>query len=189
MVSGSAMRFLLPPPYINAMDYVWASKFELHWLGFVANNEARLNLYSKEIGTERITSEEYKVLGRTGNDHLDKIIEDIYYGKEYKASAGQNQLRARVVYKYFEDMKKHFMTCHEHLNRKGYYCFTVGDFSRICGVNVPVASLLAGIAKEIGFKEIFRFHLLLKKRKLNVPRNVDWANTIKHDTTIVLEKE
>ncbi|MBD2181400.1 hypothetical protein H6S82_05240 [Planktothrix sp. FACHB-1355] len=42
------------PPYINAIDYVWAAKFELHWLGMVESDRERLDLYSKEIGTERI---------------------------------------------------------------------------------------------------------------------------------------
>lgn len=176
------------PPYINAIDYVWASKFELHWLGFVKNNQERLNLYSKEIGTERITSEEYKKLGKTGNLHLDDLIKKIYEGHIYKATKGQNQLRARVVYKYFIDMRQHFIVCRNHLQRKGYYCFTIGDVSRICGVEIPVAELLKEIATEVGFKEIFRFHLILKNRKLNIPRNVEWAGTIKHDTTIVLER-
>lgn len=176
------------PPYINAIDYVWASKFELHWLGFVKSNEDRLDLYSKEIGTERIPSKEFKELGKTGYDYIDKLLENIYVGKYYQASKGQNHLRARVVYKYFKDMKNHLISCYNKLNNKGYYCFTIGDFSMICGVQIPVASLLSKIAQEIGYKEIFRFHLLLRNRKLNIPRNVDWANTIKYDTTIVLER-
>ncbi|MCJ7667816.1 MAG: DNA methylase, partial [Anaerolineae bacterium] len=95
------------PPYINAMDYVWASKFELHWLGMVQSDEDRLNLYSREIGTERIPREECKQLGRTGNRRLDRLIEDVYTGRKYKASRGQNELRARVVHKYFTDMREH----------------------------------------------------------------------------------
>lgn len=70
----------------------------------------------------------------------------------------------------------------------GYYCFTIGETSRICGVDIPVASLLTEIACEVGFRKQFDFHLLLKNRKLNLPRNVDWAGTIQHDTIIVLEK-
>jgi hypothetical protein len=176
------------PPYINAMDYVWASKFELHWLGLVENDNKRLNLYSKEIGTERIPSSEYKELGKLGSQRMDKIIEDIYFARKYQASKGQNQLRARVVYKYFYDMKNHFSSCFSILKKGGYYCFTIGDTSTICGVDIPVASLLTKLACEVGFRKQFRFHLLLKNRKLNIPRNVNWAGTIKHDTTVVLEK-
>lgn len=176
------------PPYINAIDYVWAAKFELHWLNLVKSDKDRLDLYSKEIGTERIASQEYQELGITGNLVLDRLIEQIYTGKNYQATKGQNQLRARVVYKYFLDMKKHFSESLSHLNPGGYYCFAIGDVSRICGVDIPVASLLIELAKEVGFSQIFEFHILLKNRKLNIPRNVNWANTIKHDTVVVLQK-
>jgi len=176
------------PPYINAIDYVWAAKFELHWLGMVRSDEDRLNLYSREIGTERIPKKEYKELGRTGNKQLDPLIEDIYTGRMYKASEGQNELRARVVYKYFTDMKTHFANSFKHLRPGGYYSFTIGDVSRICGVDIPVAVILDELAHEVGFRQYFHFHLLLKNRKLNIPRNVNWAGTIKHDTTVVLER-
>lgn len=177
------------PPYVNAIDYVWASKFELHWLDFVKTNKDRLNLYSKEIGTERIASLEYKQLGKTGYQKLDDLIAEIFYGKKYKASKGQNELRARVVYKYFIDMKQHLSSCYEKLKKDGYYCFSVGDISKICGVDIPVADSLINFATDIGFHEVFKFHLLLKNRKLNIPRNVDWAGTIKHDTIAVLQKK
>ncbi|HLO89217.1 MAG TPA: DNA methyltransferase [Nostocaceae cyanobacterium] len=176
------------PPYINAIDYIWASKFELHWLDFVKNNQERLNLSSQEIGTERISSSEYKELGKTGNNSLDKLIAEIFNGEKYKASKGQNQLRARVVYKYFMDMKQHFSSCYNKLKSGGYYCFAVGDVSKICGVDIPVADSLTDFANLLGFQEVFRFHLLLKNRKLNIPRNVNWAGTIKHDTIVVLQK-
>lgn len=176
------------PPYINAMDYVWASKFELHWLGFVKDDKDRLNLYSNEIGTERISKKECKNPGKTGNHYLDQLIEDVYTGKCYKASKGQNELRSRVVYQYFLDMKKHFVETFPHIRAGGYYCFAVGDNSKICGVNIPVASILSDVAVEIGFDKIFQFSLLLKHRRLNIPRNVDWAGTIKYDNIVVLKK-
>lgn len=176
------------PPYVNAIDYVWAAKFELHWLGLVSSDEDRLNLYEKEIGTERIPRRICQEIGRTGYHELDVLIEDIFRGKKYQASKGQNGLRSRVVYQYFTDMKKHFTHCLGSLRPGGYYCFTVGDRNRICGVEIPVASLLAHIACDIGFEKKFQFHLLLKNRKLNVPRNVKWAGVIQHDTTIVLQK-
>lgn len=176
------------PPYINAIDYVWASKFELHWLGMVKDDKDRLGLYSKEIGTERISRQECKELGITEIPHLDQLITDIYTGKNYQATKGQNELRARVVYQYFMDMKSHFVSSFLHLSPGGYYCFAIGDVSKICGVDIPVASLLSEIASQVGFREQFRFHLLLKNRRLNIPRNVKWAGTIKHDTVVVLEK-
>lgn len=176
------------PPYINAIDYIWASKFELHWLGSVEDDSARLELSLTEIGTERIKAKEYKELGQTGNEKLDLLLKDIYLGTKYKASKGQNELRSRVTYKYFNDMKEHFANSYKHLNKGGYYCFTIGDASKICGVDIPVADILTEIAEEIGFTKIFQFNILLKNRRLNVPRNVKFAGIIKHDTTIVLQK-
>jgi hypothetical protein len=176
------------PPYINAIDYVWAAKFELHWLGLVKSNADRLNLYSQEIGTERISRKECQELGQTGHAGLDRLIKDIYTGSKYKASKGQNELRARVVYQYFMDMLSHFQSSLMRLRPGGYYCFAMGDMSKICGVEIPVASLLIELASQVGFKEKFKFHLILKNRKLNLPRNLEWAGNIKHDTIVVLEK-
>lgn len=176
------------PPYINAIDYVWAAKFELHWLGMVQSDRERLDLYAREIGTERIPREQCKELGKTGNKRLDSLIEEIYRGQKYKASRGQNELRARVVYKYFSDMKEHFASSLLRLQAGGYYCFSIGDVSKICGVDIPVALILTELACEVGFRQHFYFHLLLKNRKLNLPRNVAWAGTIKHDTIVVVEK-
>lgn len=179
---------LTSPPYINAIDYVWAAKFELHWLGLVKSDKDRLNLYAQEIGTERIPKKECQELGVSENQQLNRLIEDIYFAKNYQASQGQNQLRARVVYQYFADMKTHFEQCFQLIKPGGYYCFAIGDSSKICGVEIPVASLLEDFAREVGFRQKFQFHLLLKNRKLNLPRNVSWAGTIKHDTVMVLEK-
>lgn len=175
------------PPYINAMDYIWACKFELHWLELVSDDKNRLAVSSEEIGTERIPAKVYKELAVTEDAEFNRILEDIYTGKEYKASKGQNELRSRVTFQYFEDMRSHFKSAYESLKQGGLYCFIIGDTSKICGVEIPVANMLKNIAEDIGFEEIFRFNLLLKNRKLNIPR-ASFAGTIQHDTVIVLKK-
>lgn len=176
------------PPYVNAIDYVWASKFELHWLGYLTSNKERLDLYSKEIGTERIPSWECEKIDEIGHPLLDSLIGDIYSGHKYQATSRQNHLRARVVWRYFVDMRKHLEIAYHILKPNGLYCFVVGDSCRICGVQVPVASLLSDSAERLGFVKRFQFQLLLKNRKLNIPRHSVWADTIKHDTIVVLEK-
>jgi L-lactate utilization protein LutB len=84
-------------------------------------------------------------------------------------------------------MRKHFESAYKALKKDGLYCFIIGDTSKICGVEIPVANMLRDIANEMGFNEIFRFNLLLKNRKLNIPR-ASFAGTIQHDTVIVLKK-
>ena len=86
-------------------------------------------------------------------------------------------------------MKEHLKVAHRVLEPGGLYCFVVGDSCRICGVQVPVASLLLEFAERIGFVNRFQFLLLLKNRRLNIPRNVAWADTIKHDTIVVIERQ
>ncbi len=186
--AGPYDAIVTSPPYINAIDYVWAAKFELHWLGLVPDDAARLALSAREIGTERIPHAAYNELGRTGHAQLDALIEEMYHGTRYRATRRQNRLRARVVYQYFCDMRQHFASAVACLRPGGYYCLTVGDTSRICGVTVPVAALLSEMAQAAGLCERFRFHLLLKQRRLNLPRNVAWAGTIKHDTVLVLQR-
>lgn len=176
------------PPYINAIDYIWSSKLELHWLDMVKNNEDRLSLYSKEIGTERFPSHIYKEIGKTGVTSLDEQILDIFSGIKYKASGNQNKIRARTTYQYFIDMYKHFKEIYKVLKKGGHYCLVIGDSSNVCKVKIPTAKYLIEIAENIGFEKVFDFSIILKNRQLNIPRNVDWADVIKHDCMIVLQK-
>jgi len=175
------------PPYINAIDYVWASKLELHWLDKVKATDDRLNLYKKEVGTERFEDKEYKTLQTTGYPIIDKKIEDIFYGRKYQASGNQNKLRAKTTSQYFIDMKTHFKKAYKLLPRGGIYALVMGD-NKITKVEIPTADFLSLIAQSIGFEKLFEFWIILKNRQLNIPRNVDWASTIKHDKMIILRK-
>lgn len=172
------------PPYINAIDYIWASKLKLHWSGFIQNDNERLNLSSMEIGTERIKDIE---IDSTGILELDKKIEDIQMGVKYKASKGQNELRAKVTYKYFRDMNQHFSKAAELLERESLYCLVMGD-NNICKVEIPTAKYLSELAEINGFRKEFQFNVLLKNKSLNIPRNVEWASDIKYDRIIILRK-
>lgn len=173
------------PPYINAMDYIWANRLRLHWLDLVKNDEDRLNLYNYEIGTERISKKEYEQIGRVGIPEIDKKIEEIYY---YNNSDTQSKLRSRVVFRYFIDMKRHFEEAIKVLKKNGRYCLVVGD-NTIRKVFVPTSEFLILIAEKVGFKKEMQFNIILKNKSLNVQRNVDFANEIKYDRMIVLRKD
>jgi len=173
------------PPYINAMDYIWANRLRIHWLDLVKSDEDRLNLYNFEIGTERISSSEYSQIGKLGIAEIDKTIEQIYHSHN---SVQQSKLRARVTYKYFLDMKKHFEAAYKILKKGGRYCVVVGD-NNIRKVRVPTSQYLTMIAESVGFKKERQFQIILKSRSMNVDRNVDFANKIDYDRMIVLMKE
>lgn len=173
------------PPYINAMDYIWANRLRIHWLDLVKSDKHRLNLYNYEIGTERIPKKEYSRIGKTGIAEIDKTIEEIYHSH---GSNQQSQLRSRVTYKYFLDMKKHFEQAYKILKNGGRYCIVVGD-NNIRKVFVPTSEYLSQIAESVGFKKETQFQIILKFRSMNVDRNLDFASKIDYDRMIVLKKE
>lgn len=174
------------PPYINSHHYIWSNKLRLLQLKLV-DDKKRLELMRKEIGTEEFSAKEYNELGKTGIDELDEKISRIYHGDEYKASGNQNKIRARSVFQYFRDMRTHLTKAYNVLRKGSHYVFVVGD-NKICKVHIPTADLLAKIAEEIGFEKISRFHIVLKNRTLNLPRNVPWADITLFDRVLVLKK-
>lgn len=196
IIGKDARRIVLPdlydkvdlivcsPPYINAMDYIWANRLRIHWLDLVESDKHRLNLYKYEIGTERISKKEYEKIGKTGFNELDGKIEKIYYSHN---QAEQSMLRSRVTYKYFVDMEKHFKEAYRVLKNGGRYCIVVGD-NNIRKVHIPTSKYLTDIAESVGFNKEKQFQIILKHRTLNVERNLDFADKIDFDRMIVLKK-
>lgn len=174
------------PPYINSHHYIWTNKLRLLQLKLI-NDDERLQLMRKEIGTEEFSTEEYKDLGKTDIEELDKRIEQIYRGDKYKASGDQNRIRARSVFRYFCDMKTHLVQAFETLRPNSHYVLVVGS-NRICKVDIPTPVFLEQIAREIGFNKILQFQIILKNRTLNLPRNVPWAGITLYDQVLVLGK-
>jgi DNA modification methylase len=172
------------PPYINAMDYIWANRLRVHWLDLVKDDKDRLNLYKQEIGTESIKTKEYDKIGLTGYASIDKTIKEIYYSFD---SNQQSKLRSRVVYKYFIDMEEHLKSAYESLKNGGRYCIVIGD-NNIRKVRVCTTDFLVEIAENVGFTKELQCNILLKNRSLNVDRKLDFADLIKYDRMIVLQK-
>jgi len=174
------------PPYINSHHYIWTNKLRLLQLRLI-DDEERLQLMRKEIGTEEFSTEEYKDLGKTDIEELDKRIEQIYQGDKYKASGDQNRIRARSVFRYFSDMKTHLAQAFETLRPDSHYVLVVGN-NKICKVDIPTPLFLEQIAREIGFNKILQFQIILKNRTLNLPRNVPWADITLYDQVLVLRR-
>lgn len=197
IIGNDARKIILPegivnvdlivssPPYINAMDYIWANRLRVHWLDLVKSDDDRLELYNYEIGTERISKKEYSQIGSLGIEEIDKTIAEIYHSHN---SNQQSQLRSRVTYKYFVDMKKHFEEAYKVLKNGGRYCIVIGD-NNIRKIYVPTSKYLTMIAESVGFKKETQFQIILKFRSMNVDRNLDFANKIDYDRMIVLKKE
>lgn len=174
------------PPYINAHHYIWMHKLRLLQLGLV-DDKSRLELMRKEIGTESVDYRGIDSPPKIGINSLDQKIKEIYQGKYYKAAGRNNAIRTVSTYQYFIKMKNHFSCAYDLLDKKSVYCLVVGD-NTICGVNIPTSEYLSQIAKSVGFKEKLQYEILLKRRTLNMPRNVVWANAIKTEKVIIFTK-
>lgn len=177
-------HIITSPPYINAVHYIWANKLRLMQLGMIDDDE-RLELRSKEVGTERIPADKYKKLGETGYEEIDEKVASIFYEESYSSTI--NKEVARSAYKFFTDMEKHFERTYELLDSESKYCLVIGD-NTLCGVDIPTADFLVKIAENVGFEVDFSFKLLLKNKSLNLEKNLEYADDIDYDKVIVLER-
>jgi DNA modification methylase len=141
--SREVQLIITSPPYINAHEYIRTHKLEMLWLGLVNADEIR-RLQKEIIGNEYVLKRDYDHFHEFGLPELDETM-----GKIYR----KDKLRAYVVYKYFEDMKKCILECHRVLGHGGVFCLTVGD-NTIRGVQVGVHNFLANIAADAGFSSI-----------------------------------
>lgn len=165
------------PPYINAFDYSRTLKLENFWLDLITPSQLA-EYRKKQIGTEYITSSEYKDRPPISEiNMLNPILEKIYRGDKKRAS---------VVYKFFEDMKKNISEVFLCLKKGGVYCIIIGD-SEIRHINVPTHEILIEIVKTIGFKIDLLFSYIIKNRYLRFPRN-GRGGYISKDWVIALRK-
>jgi len=175
------------PPYINAVDYVWAYKLRMHWLGLADSSKERLELSSTEIGTERIAKSDYVTTFESGIKELDSKLNEIEQGINYKAGKGQNELRAQVTYKYFQQMEEHLQIMSQKMKKGSRYCLVIGD-SNICKTYIPTSDYLINFAEMNNLKKTHHFFVLLKNRTLNLSRDLEWADKIDYEQIIVFER-
>ena len=165
------------PPYINAFDYVRSLRLENVWLDFYGD-EFITEIKKKQIGTESISSTEYKkALSKMGIQKLDKILNSIYK---------IDKKRAHVVFKYFMDMQENMRSVRKLLKSDAHYIIVVGD-SIIRKIEVPTHEILIEIAEDNGYELENMFAYIIKNRYLRIPRS-NRGGFIKYDWIIDLKK-
>ncbi|MCK4664864.1 MAG: hypothetical protein KAT68_18480 [Bacteroidales bacterium] len=165
------------PPYINAFDYVRSLRLENVWLDFYGD-EFITEIKKKQIGTESISSTEYKkALSKMGIQKLDKILNIIYK---------IDKKRAHVVFKYFMDMQENMRSVRKLLKSDAHYIIVVGD-SIIRKIEVPTHEILIEIAEDNGYELENMFAYIIKNRYLRIPRS-NRGGFIKYDWIIDLKK-
>ncbi|HHT9134284.1 MAG TPA: DNA methyltransferase [Candidatus Avalokitesvara rifleensis] len=158
---------LTSPPYANAVDYPRTHQLESYWLGLA--NGSLTPLKKKHVGTESVSSDQYRVLHKIGVVDADKVISRIYK---------EDPRRAFIAYKYLEDMNENLKEVHRVLRINGRYVVVVGN-NKIRGQLFENWKYIMSLAEDIGFRIENYFASEIIKHFIKVPReeriNTDWV--------------
>ena len=162
---------LTSPPYVNAVDYPRTHQLEMYWLGFP--QKSLLEVKKKNVGTESVSAQHYKVEHKIGVPEADRVIANIFM---------QDPRRAYIAFKYLDDMRKNLIEVHKVLREGGKYVIVVGN-NRIRGQLFENWKYLMPLAENVGFEIETYFGSEIIKHFIKVPRgeriNTDWVLVLK----------
>ena len=187
IIPGDALRFSMPhgidlaitsPPYINAFDYGRTMRLENLWMATLTEEELRKKK-SQYVGTEKISTKKEK-------EDLTILEKSTLLRTYYDQIAEQDEKRALIVKKFFEDMEKNLCSVYQQMNMGGKYVIVIGN-STIRKVNVESWKVIEEIANRIGFKTIQYFNYIIQNPYIRIPRK-GMGGKISKDYVLVLEK-
>ncbi len=187
MIEGDALDFSVPvgidlaitsPPYINAFDYGRTMRLENLWMATLTEEKLR-EKKSQYVGTEKINTKKEKrdlsILEKSS------LLKDYYY-----QIVEQDEKRALIVKKFFEDMEDNLRNVHSQMNIGGKYVIVIGN-STIRKVDVESWKVIEEIANVLGFKTIQYFNYIIQNPYIRIPRK-GMGGKISKDYVLVLEK-
>ncbi|RHP91064.1 MULTISPECIES: DNA methyltransferase [unclassified Clostridium] len=187
IIQGDALEFSVPlgidlaitsPPYINAFDYGRTMRLENLWLDTLTEEMLRKKK-SQYVGTEKINMKKEKSeLGILEKSDLLKAY--------YNQIVEQDEKRALIVKKFFEDMEDNLRCVYSQMNICGKYVIVIGN-STIRKVNVESWRVIEEIANKIGFKTVQYFNYVIQNPYIRIPRK-GMGGKINKDYVLVLEK-
>lgn len=184
VADGSIDRIITSPPYINAVDYTMAHKYNLFALGLLEPDDFK-NHCRKYIGvTERaVRTADLGSMPSVGNEMVQDAVQTLLLQDTPTA-----RNRAYVVAQYFDGMAKSFREAFRTLRAGGLYVLVVGESNRICGLTIPTAKILAQLAETEGFAtELSFFHLLANRSSMRLSRS-ETGGTINREHVYVFRK-
>lgn len=187
IVQGDALKFSVPlridlaitsPPYINAFDYGRTMRLENLWLATLTEEMLR-EKKSKYVGTEKINTKKEK-------NELSILKKSTLLKVYYAQIVEQDEKRALIVKKFFEDMEDNLRCVYSQMNIGGKYVIVIGN-STIRKVNVESWRVIEEIANKMGFKTVQYFNYIIQNPYIRIPRN-GMGGKISRDYVLVLEK-
>lgn len=164
------------PPYGGAQKYIRSSSLNLGWIGELENRSLRS--YEKEsIGREHYNVSEYQELSKTGIEHADEILAEVYK---------INPLRAHISSNYLIEMRQSLKEIYRVL-KQGSFLVLVAANNQVCGKNFETQFFLKKICLDIGFSVHLELVDDIKSYGLMTKRNKT-ASIITREWVLVLKK-
>lgn len=158
---------LTSPPYANAVDYPRTHQLEIYWLGLASGSLTPLKKI--HVGTESVSSMDYKDLHEIGVPAADDVISRIFQ---------KDKRRAYIAFKYLSDMHENLEEVHRVLKKGGRYVIVVGN-NTIRGELFESWKYIMALAKRVGFQLETYFGSEIIRHFIKVPReeriNTDWV--------------
>ena len=104
----------------------------------------------------------------------------------YNQIVEQDEKRALIVKKFFEDMERNLCSVYSQMNVGGKYIIVIGN-STIRKVNIESWKVIEQIANEIGFSTVQYFNYIIQNPYIRIPRK-GMGGRISKDYVLVLEK-
>lgn len=187
IIQGDALKFSVPlkidlaitsPPYINAFDYGRTMRLENLWLATLTEEMLR-EKKSQYVGTEKINTKKER-------SNLTILKKSALLNVYYNQIVEQDEKRALIVKKFFEDMEDNLNCVYSQMNIGGKYVIVIGN-STIRKVNVESWRVIEEIANNIGFKTAQHFSYTIQNPYIRIPRK-GMGGKISKDYVLVLEK-
>jgi len=143
------------PPYPNEKDYTRTTRLESVLLGFIKN---KMDLKSLKKGLLRSnTRNVYKGddddLWVVNNREIQSIADTIETRRiELGKTSGFERMYSKVTKLYFGGMARHFASLRPFLKKGAYLGYVVGDQASYLRVMIRTGTLLAEIAKSLGYQ-------------------------------------
>jgi hypothetical protein len=163
------------PPYCNAIEYWRRHRLE-YFLGRFLDEKGICDLHSKSIGRTTVGQTD-ATPASLGYPPVDRLTEALMEEGRPK--------KARVLWQYFNDMKKRLQVFRDYLPTNGYCIIVVGD-SETGGRKVPTAKTITWMGTELGFDHFKTSRYKIKNRVMQFPLKSN--SKIERESIIVLQK-
>jgi len=163
------------PPYCNAIEYWRRHRLEYFLSGFL-DEQGAIALHRKSVGRTTV-GETAKGLPRLGYPPTDRLL--MVLQEEHRLH------KARVLWQYFDDMKRRLEVFRDYLPSRGHCIIVVGD-SETGRMKIPTTRTLAWLGNELGFNHLKTSRYRIKNRVMQFP--VTSNSKIEQESIIILQK-